>query len=164
MEKQILELRAQGKTYKEIMEVVGCSNSTVAYYCGEGQKEKTYLRNKNSRSKIHNSIKNKIVSFLTDRHTKKKDYSALDMETTYNMIFNTKVCYLSGRKIDLTDTGAYHLDHIIPFSKGGKSDFDNIGVTCKEANIAKSTLSIEDFILLCVDVCKHNGYNVEKQL
>ena len=41
MKEQILKLRGEGKTYKEITEILGCGKSTIAYYCGENQKEKT---------------------------------------------------------------------------------------------------------------------------
>lgn len=44
MKQRILELKAQGKNYKEIKEIVGCSKSTVSYYCGENQKEKARIR------------------------------------------------------------------------------------------------------------------------
>lgn len=37
---EILRLRAEGKTYNEIVEIVGCGKSTVAYHCGEGVKQK----------------------------------------------------------------------------------------------------------------------------
>lgn len=49
MKEQILELRAQGKTYNEIVELLGCSKSTVSYHCGEGQKEKSLSRLQNKR-------------------------------------------------------------------------------------------------------------------
>lgn len=45
MEKEILKLRAEGKTYKQIVELLNISKSTVSYYCGEGQKEKARMRN-----------------------------------------------------------------------------------------------------------------------
>jgi len=44
MREQILKLRLEGKTYKEISAILGCSKGTIAYYCGKGQKEKTRKR------------------------------------------------------------------------------------------------------------------------
>jgi len=46
----ILRLRDQGKTYKEIQEILGCSKSTIAYHVGEGQKQKTKDRTNRNRT------------------------------------------------------------------------------------------------------------------
>lgn len=51
LKEQILELRSQGKTYLEITNALGCSKSTVSYYCGSDQKEKTRIRTSQTRSK-----------------------------------------------------------------------------------------------------------------
>ena len=40
----ILRLRAEGKTYNEIRDELGCSKATIAYHCGEGQKQKSRER------------------------------------------------------------------------------------------------------------------------
>ncbi len=40
----ILRLRAEGKSYRYIQKELGCSKATIAYHCGEGQKEKTKER------------------------------------------------------------------------------------------------------------------------
>lgn len=48
MKENILKLRSDGKTYNEIKEILKCSKGTIAYHCGEGQKEKSRIRlNKN---------------------------------------------------------------------------------------------------------------------
>jgi hypothetical protein len=48
MKEEIEKLRSEGKTYREISEIVGCSKSTASYYCGIDQKQKTRIRsNKN---------------------------------------------------------------------------------------------------------------------
>jgi len=61
----ILKLRSEGKTYTEIQSILGCSKSTIAYHCGEGQKEKAKNRSKNLRINDHikYSIINKIDGF-----------------------------------------------------------------------------------------------------
>ncbi len=58
MKEQILKLREEGKTYNEIKEILGCSKSTISYYCGDKQKEKTNIRNK-----LYKSLKkeNKVL-------------------------------------------------------------------------------------------------------
>lgn len=45
----ILALYAEGKSYREIVDILGCAKSTVSYYCGKGQKEKTMNRQAQSR-------------------------------------------------------------------------------------------------------------------
>lgn len=45
---------------------------------------------------------------------------------------------------DLTD-GEIHLDHVIPESKGGKTIYDNLQVTCRRCNLAKGVLSEGEF-------------------
>lgn len=46
---KILDLYSQGKSYKQIVESLGCSKSSVSYHCGKGQKEKTKNRTAQSR-------------------------------------------------------------------------------------------------------------------
>jgi 5-methylcytosine-specific restriction endonuclease McrA len=41
---EILRLRTLKCSYREIVEALGCSLSTVAYHCGKGQKQKTQNR------------------------------------------------------------------------------------------------------------------------
>lgn len=45
MKVKILELREKGKTYNEIVAILGCSKGTVSYHCGNGQKAKAKSRN-----------------------------------------------------------------------------------------------------------------------
>jgi DNA-binding CsgD family transcriptional regulator len=55
---KIIELHKSGvKTYKEIAEAVGCSKATVTYYLGEGQSEKRANRQKQTRHKIREFLK-----------------------------------------------------------------------------------------------------------
>ena len=55
-ETEILELRKQGKTYKEITLAVGCSKSLVSYYCGKNQKQKNLQRQNVRKRKIKLAI------------------------------------------------------------------------------------------------------------
>lgn len=66
------------------------------------------------------------------------------------------VCYLTGRPIDLDATSSYHFDHIVPVSKGGGNGLDNLGLLCKEANIAKSNLSVQELLDLCKEILDHH--------
>lgn len=46
----ILTLHAQGKSYRQIQEILGCSKGTIAYHLGKGQREKTRARTTRSRT------------------------------------------------------------------------------------------------------------------
>jgi hypothetical protein len=69
-------------------------------------------------------------------------------------------CYLTGRKINDRDSKAYALDHKSARAKGGTNDFDNCGVVCTEANVAKGDGTIEELIELSADILRHHGYKV----
>lgn len=50
MKERILALRTDGKSYREIERLLGCSRSTISYHCGEGQKTKKNVRQNDSRA------------------------------------------------------------------------------------------------------------------
>lgn len=50
---QILELREQGYSYRQIQSKLGCSKGTISYHCGENQKEKHTERRITNRKKQH---------------------------------------------------------------------------------------------------------------
>lgn len=56
---QILTLRLEGFAYREIATKLSCALSTVSYYCGQGQQEKTLKR-----SRSHVNRKRKYVQEL----------------------------------------------------------------------------------------------------
>jgi hypothetical protein len=62
----ILKLRGEGKTYMQIRAEVGCAVSTISYYCGEGQKEKTKLRNEKRKKNKFQSVKNLFSKYKSD--------------------------------------------------------------------------------------------------
>lgn len=68
-------------------------------------------------------------------------------------------CALSGRELT-TDNVA--LDHRTPESKGGQHTLDNVWFTTTEVNLMKGTRTIEEFVSICVDVARTNGYTVTK--
>jgi 5-methylcytosine-specific restriction endonuclease McrA len=53
MKDQILKLRKEGRTYKQITEILGCSKAVVSYHCSEKVKQKYRdYRNKNRKKSI----------------------------------------------------------------------------------------------------------------
>jgi 5-methylcytosine-specific restriction endonuclease McrA len=50
------------------------------------------------------------------------------------------ICRYCGRKVHQrrTGPGKLHLDHVTPHSKGGLTTVENIVVSCRKCNLAKS--------------------------
>ena len=57
-----------------------------------------------------------------------------------------------------------HMDHLIPESAGGATTYDNLQVTCRKCNLAKSTLSDEEFTARlrtrAMNILNRLGYSV----
>jgi len=49
---EIIRLGKEGKSYREIQRILGCSKGTIAYHLGMGQKEKTLGRQRMIRTKV----------------------------------------------------------------------------------------------------------------
>jgi len=191
MEKKekILKLRAEGKTYPEIVKIVGCSKSLVSYYCGNNQRAKTWTRTQRHRKK--NPLARKIDNF---KQAKRRGRSFVAKSTPQKLFYSgvrrfqckgggkhnpksemtfTKddvlkkigpdpTCYLTGRKIDIQEATTYSFDHYVPRSKGGANTLENLRISCREANIAKQDLFVPDLLDLCEEILVHHGYVVEK--
>jgi len=169
MKEQILKLREEGKTYNEIIAIIGCAKSTVAYHCGKGVKEKSRNRTRKLRTTVRGKMFNKFDKFFRSKILNFKrgkpngiTKAKFNYYTSYAKLIKNPYCYLTGEKINLEESRSYELDHIIPLSKGGKYTLGNLGLTTKEANRAKADLNVEDFFLLCKKVLEHNGYKVIK--
>ena len=59
MKEKILNLRDDGKSYSEISKILGCSKSTVYYYCNE-----------NSKNVIKNGIYRRKMGIFIERNSK----------------------------------------------------------------------------------------------
>ena len=100
MEKEILELRQRGFTYKQIVKEIGCSISTVSYYCGKGQKDKAAVRRMKNRAERISSQRSTRV-FLKEFLRRYKQF---------------KGCVVCGIK----DWRVLDCDHINPLNKSFK--------------------------------------------
>lgn len=171
---KILKLRAEGKSYRDIQKILGCSKSTIAYHC-DGGKEKARVKadlkkrkpicRKVSSFKVrcsranYESIRKKLKTFKRKSKRGEKTHAIVNNVTknytcndVLKKITEKPVCYLTGKPIDLDKPETYHLDHIIPTSKGGTNNLDNLGICLKEANYAKGELSIIELYQLCEDI------------
>jgi len=163
---KILILSEEGKSYNEIIKILGCSKSTVCYHLGEGQREKIKQHSKKTYSK-KSGLSKKLKSFAYKygkvRHTlqrKNKKDSLLKVSDVMKSLGEHPKCYLTGDSINLEDISSYSLDHKLPISKGGESTLENLGLTTRDANKCKSDLTETEFIALCKKVLIHKGYKI----
>lgn len=192
MKEDILKLREEGKSYNEIQKLLGCSKSTIAYHCGNGQKDKTKKRQSKRRqnvllakierfkykqknesfeikkdSKYRKDVVESVRKFQKRDNTVKKNINK-EIETTFTWedvverYGENTFCYLSGEKINLFDTN-YQLDHKIPASRGGGNGLSNLGITHKVVNQMKGDLTPEELIDWCKRILIFNGYEVNKK-
>lgn len=169
MKDRILALRGDGYSYNKIVEELGCSKGTVAYHCGDGQKQKYRDRQRKCRLQTRQSIRSKIDRFLRGKvrefklaEDRKSTNGKAGYDTFYKKIIENPVCYLTGRDIDLSMPRTYNLDHIVPLSKGGIGTLDNMGLTSRNANMSKFDMTLEEYIALCKEVLENFGYTVSK--
>lgn len=179
IKEQILTLRAQGKSYNEICDILKCSKGTVCYHCCDGQKQKQnarlQLRRKNNpliakiecfnhckigsqeRLNIQNTTQKRIYLKLHGFYYEKgKNNQMITLEQFLEKVGPNPKCYLTGTPIDLSQPGTYQLDHIIPVSRGGTNDISNLGLTTKQANKCKSDMTDIEFIEFCKKVALNN--------
>lgn len=101
----------------------------------------------------------KIIRF--GRNKKEGTYSSMGFSAKQllDKIGENPRCQLTGRPIDLSDGPSYHLDHIIPKTKGGDNSLDNCQILCRDANQAKAGMTTEEFLSLCAEILKYNKIN-----
>lgn len=66
MKDKILQLYSEGKSYREIQRLLGCSKGTIAYHVGMGQKRKTLERTRTKREKIRRILQEMKAVPCTD--------------------------------------------------------------------------------------------------
>lgn len=159
----ILKLRAEGKTYKEISELLQCNLSTVQYYLDPNRKD--YVKKKNARQpKQKKSVLSKKIDNFKRRGVSRAwknqsyivdpsiNFSEQDVINRFGPNFK---CYITGESININDPKDYCLDHKIPTSRGGNNSLDNLGI-CKTAiNKMKSDLLLEEFFEVCETILAH---------
>lgn len=66
---------------------------------------------------------------------------AVSAEARAYVTARDKVCVYCG-----CDTGPYHIDHILPSSRGGTADVNNLALACAPCNIAKRNRTPEEWL------------------
>lgn len=185
LSEKILELRNQGKTYNEIAKSLDCSKGTIAYYLDPMGKSKHDKLQKQRRLKQH-PLKKKLEIFLGKTRASKKlkvtssniklvkskiytflrgsnmNPSSITLDDIINKFGDNPVCYLSGDPINIMQPNTYEFDHVIPRSRGGQNNLDNLNIASKEANRAKNNMTPDEYFNLCKKVLEHQGFTVSK--
>jgi hypothetical protein len=179
-----------GKSYNDIARILNCSKGTISHHINPATRKKTYARTVELRKTIEGKVMFKFALFKSRKHSgavareikgkwernfyfkmvyfkkngkdMKENINAKQILKKFSKDGKTTRCYLTGKKIDLSDTSSYHFDHVVAVAKGGTNGIDNLGIAIPEANCGKGVLSVDEFIDLCKDVLTHNGYKVTK--
>ena len=179
----ILKLRSEGKSYRQIQKILGCSKSTIAYHCDGGKERARVQELVKKRKPICKKVSNfksrcsranyqifraKLKTFKRkvqgNRYNKthalvnsiEKNYTCQDV---IDKIGNNPRCYLTGKKINLDKPDTYNLDHITPTARGGSNDIENLEICLKEANQAKGELSLDELYELCENILSWRDKN-----
>lgn len=191
--KNILKARREGLSIREIADKLGCSKSTVSYYCSKQTRETQKEYKENNPFEV--MLIKKIDNFKRDRYKyrdggklnyckdwKKKTRTAVSrFRTGHKLKFNEEVMekftykdaidHLGGTMTKCYITGReidmtkddFNLDHIIPVSKGGSGELSNMGITLPQINSMKSDLELHEFFAFCKEILENNGYEVTEK-
>lgn len=122
------------------------------------KKEMMRLRRKKyEESKRDNDI-NFVLNTKLKRFTQNtiNTITANEVKTRFGL---SPCCYITGQPIDYTKGDTYHLDHLIPRSRGGPCTIDNMGLTCPKANLAKGAMFFDELLDLCRMIAKRFPQN-----
>lgn len=139
-------LHSNGMTYSQISKHFNVTTSKVRYWCNRDMFRE---RDKDPTRKVNEKLRIASTGFNS---TRQEILAKFGLQTR---------CYLSGQFIDLK-TDAYHFDHIIPLSKGGPKNINNMGITTPRANQSKADMFLDEYLEHCKQVLEYHGYIVNK--
>jgi hypothetical protein len=154
----IFDLKSKGWKKKDILKHLSISNNKYIYVTVR----EDYLDKRISINK-KNMIKYKEKEFyVLDCKVKRfQSRASISVPYTYKDVLNkfgsNPICYLTGLSIDYNNSKQYHLDHIMPTSKGGTSDLSNMGICIATANNIKKDLLLKDFLKICKQVASYHN-------
>ena len=174
---KIYKLRDSGYSYSKICKELNCAKSTVSYWCGKDQAEKTRKRKERFKlwelsmirkcERFRNAKDSHFYVKVIDKDWNQKMRSAVSFfckragmkNWGYKEVLNkfgyVTHCYLTGTPIDFTKDD-WSPDHIIPIAQGGDGSLDNFGVTIPIVNQMKNNQTPEEFIDMCEKVVRYN--------
>jgi len=150
-QEQIKEIKEKSKkqSLASLSREYQVSFNTIKYHTRENTKDISRDYYQKYKSNIRMILCYKIRDFSKDKNGSKMNFTVDDLLLK---IGDFPKCALTNRKIDLTDSSSYQLDHIIPRTKNGSNSIENCQIVCKDANMAKRDLTIIEFKKLCEDV------------
>lgn len=153
---KIKELRNSGFSYSKISETLGIPATTARYYANDEYRDGAKNRSQKYREK--EPLQPKVNDYYAES-SDDRDFTLKDVKEKFNGRWH---CYLTGTPIEPSETDKYALDHIVPRSRGGKSNLENMGLLRRDVNEAKSSKTIDEFLQLCKEVLEYNGYEVRR--
>ncbi len=80
-----------------------------------------------------------IEQFNTDRENKHRTRRDINLSLRYDVLKRDNFkCVACGKSPALFPQVTLHIDHIVPYSRGGESELDNLQTLCKDCNLGKS--------------------------
>lgn len=153
---KIKELRSKGVSYSKIGNLLDIPATTARYYANE--EYRAGARKRSQRYRAKEPLQPKVNDYYADS-PEDRDFTLKDVKEKFS---GRWICYLTGTPIDPGRTDEYALDHVIPKSRGGKSNLENMGLLRRDVNEAKSSKTVAEFLQLCKEVLEYNGYEVRR--
>lgn len=103
--------------------------------------------------KEYELLNKRLMNFkLRKGNFPKQDYTYEDALKKFGL---NPMCYISGLPLDYTIDN-YVFDHIVPVSKGGSNELENMGICTYLANRIKYDMSIDKLVKICTTIIEHN--------
>jgi hypothetical protein len=122
-------------------------------------KKKYKQRTKKANSDRRYFASRRFTEQKSKAETKRKIPFRLDREKTINLIAESQTCSLSGREL-MFQVGHPDCPSIDRINSQRGYTKSNIQIVSARINQAKNDMAQEEFVQMCLDVVKHNGYRV----
>jgi hypothetical protein len=149
LKEAIIKLRKEGKTYDEIVGVLGCAKSTVSFHIGDGQKEKHRLRKRKWAAEANGLVRVKLSVFLNRKPYPNVKFKRGSGKLSPHDLFRNKVKQFKSR---MKNTKGKHKVNNIKVDYNYKEVMKKIGddpicyLTGKKIDLAKGELYNFDHI------------------
>ncbi len=112
------------------------------------RKNKEYLKNYNREWKLRAQLDGRL-----NKQRAKDRYGVPPSDLMGLLARQGGLCKLCAATLE----DGRHLDHIVPRSRGGKSELANYQYLCPTCNQSKGAMTTEEFLAHCKTVLLHNG-------